>query len=161
MWLDVALGVVYVVVGFIARQRGAATATGVLVVSIMMVIAGAAEVINAFRSRLGPGLPVAAAGRPYIVAGFATFKILLAAAVHPHAQTVLVISGIMRIILAFSIREEHSGSGSRFPARFSPSRLHHLDALARVQPHVSVCFWLISSLQGGLDRRWPGTERRS
>ena len=48
-WI-LALGIIYVIVGFIALGSVVmATAASVLVVGIMMVIAGVAEVINAFQ----------------------------------------------------------------------------------------------------------------
>src|SRR5215475_2123986 len=108
-WI-VALGVVYLIVGFIALGSVAmATVASVLVVGVMMIIAGVAEVINAFQIKSwGKFLLWALLGVLYVVAGFVTFENPLFAAV---VLTLilgasLVASGIMRIILAFSMKRE-------------------------------------------------------
>jgi uncharacterized membrane protein HdeD (DUF308 family) len=107
-WI-VALGVVYVIAGFIALGSVAmATVASVLVVGIMMVIAGVAEVINAFQIKTwGKFLLWLLLGALYIVAGFVTFENpLLAAVVLTLVLGVsLIVSGIMRIILGFSMQE--------------------------------------------------------
>src|SRR3974390_2927426 len=106
-WI-VALGVVYVIAGFFALgSMMLATVASVFVVGIMMVIAGVAEVINAFQIQSwGKFLLWLLLGILYIVAGFVTFENpLLAAAVLTLVLGVaLLASGVMRIILAFSVK---------------------------------------------------------
>ena len=107
-WI-VALGVAYVVAGMIALgSMVTATAATVFVVGLMMVIAGVAELINAFQVKTrGRFLFWALLGALYIIAGFATLE----NPVHAAALLTLIlgisltISGIMRIILAFSVKE--------------------------------------------------------
>jgi len=107
-WI-VALGIVYAVVGFIALGSVvAATAASVFLVGIMMVIAGAAEVINAFQIKTWSRFLLwLLLGALYVFAGFVTFtNPLLAAAVLTLLLGVaLVVSGITRIIIAFSMIE--------------------------------------------------------
>jgi uncharacterized membrane protein HdeD (DUF308 family) len=81
-WI-VALGAVYVIAGFFALGSIAmATVASVLVVGIAMIVAGVAEVINAFQiTSWGKFLIWALLGFLYIVAGFATFENPLLAAV--------------------------------------------------------------------------------
>ena len=106
-WI-VALGVVYVIAGVIALGSVVfATVVSVFVVGIMMLIAGVAEVINAFQIKTwGKFLLWLLLGVLYIVAGFLTFdNPLLAAAVLTLLLGVaLIASGIMRIILGFNMR---------------------------------------------------------
>jgi uncharacterized membrane protein HdeD (DUF308 family) len=108
-WI-VALGVIYVIAGFIALGSVfAATVVSVFVVGIMMLIAGVAEVINAFQVKTWGGfLFWLLLGALYIVAGFATFEnpLLAAALLTLILGIALIASGIMRIILAFSMKEE-------------------------------------------------------
>jgi uncharacterized membrane protein HdeD (DUF308 family) len=108
-WI-VALGVVYVIAGFIALGSiVAATAASVLVVGIMMIVAGVAEIINAFQIKSwGKFLIWALLGVLYIVAGFVTFENPLLAAVLLTLMlgASLVVSGIVRIFLAFSMKRE-------------------------------------------------------
>ena len=108
-WI-VALGVVYLVAGFIALGSVAmATVASVLVVGVMMIVAGAAEVISAFQIKSwGKFLLWVLLGLLYIVAGFVTFENPLLAAVLLTLilGASLVASGIMRIILAFSMKRE-------------------------------------------------------
>jgi uncharacterized membrane protein HdeD (DUF308 family) len=105
-WI-VALGVIYVIVGIIALGSVvAATAASVFVVGIMMVIAGIVEVVNAFQVKTwGKFLFWAALGVLYIVAGFVAFEnpLLTAAVLTLLLGAALVASGIMRIILGFSM----------------------------------------------------------
>jgi uncharacterized membrane protein HdeD (DUF308 family) len=108
-WI-VALGVVYVIAGLIALSSVVwATVVSVFVVGIMMLIAGVAEVINAFQiqswSRFIFWLLL---GVLYIVAGFVTFEnpLLAAAVLTLILGAALVASGIMRIIVAFNVKEE-------------------------------------------------------
>jgi uncharacterized membrane protein HdeD (DUF308 family) len=107
-WI-VALGVVYLVTGFIALGSVLmATVASVFIVGIMMLIAGAAEVINAFQVKTwGKFLFWALLGVLYIVAGFATFEnpLLAAAILTLLLACALIASGIMRIILGFSMKQ--------------------------------------------------------
>jgi uncharacterized membrane protein HdeD (DUF308 family) len=107
-WI-VALGVVYVLAGLIALSSVVlATVASVFVVGIMMLIAGVAEVINAFQLKSwGKFLLWIVLGLLYIVAGFVTFEnpLLAAAVLTLMLGAALVVSGIMRIILAFSMKE--------------------------------------------------------
>ena len=106
-WI-VALGIVYIIAGFIALGSVVmATVASVLVVGIMMIVAGVAEVINAFQIKSwGKFLLWVLLGVLYIVAGFVTFDNPLFAAVLLTLilGASLVASGIMRIILAFSMK---------------------------------------------------------
>ena len=108
-WI-VALGVVYVVAGLIALSSVAtATAATVFVVGIMMFIAGVAEFINAFQVRTWRKLPfLILLGILYIVAGILTFEnpVLAAAVLTLMLGIALTASGILRIILAFSVKEK-------------------------------------------------------
>jgi uncharacterized membrane protein HdeD (DUF308 family) len=105
----VALGVVYVIAGLIALSSVVfATKITVFVVGIMMLISGFAELINAFQFKSwGKFVVWLLLGLLYIIAGFATFEnpLLVAAVLTLLLGCALVVSGIMRIILAFSMRE--------------------------------------------------------
>jgi uncharacterized membrane protein HdeD (DUF308 family) len=105
-WI-VALGVVYVVAGFIALGSVMiATVASVLVVGVMMIIAGVVELINAFQIKTwGKFLFWALLGVLYIVAGFVTFENPLLAAVLLTLilGASLVASGVVRLFLAFSM----------------------------------------------------------
>jgi len=107
-WI-VALGVVYVVAGLVALSSVVlATVVSVFVVGIMMLIAGGAEVVNAFQFKSwGMFLLWIALGVLYIVAGILTFQnpLLAAAVLTLLLGAALVASGIMRIILAFGMKE--------------------------------------------------------
>jgi uncharacterized membrane protein HdeD (DUF308 family) len=107
-WI-VALGMIYVVAGLIALASIVeATVVSVFIVGIMMLIAGVAEVINAFQVKSwGKFLFWVVLGALYIVAGFVTFEnpLLAAAILTLILGFALVASGIMRIILAFSVKE--------------------------------------------------------
>ena len=108
-WI-VALGVVYLIAGFIALGSVAmATVASVLIVGVMMIIAGVAEVISAFQIKSwGKFLLWVLLGLLYVVAGFVTFQNPLLAAVLLTLilGASLVVSGIMRIVLAFSMKRE-------------------------------------------------------
>jgi uncharacterized membrane protein HdeD (DUF308 family) len=108
-WI-VALGVVYVIAGFIALGSVVmATVASVLVVGVMMIIAGVAEVFGAFQVKSwGKFLLWVLLGALYIIAGFVTFEnpLLAAALLTLVLGASLVASGIMRIILAFSMKQE-------------------------------------------------------
>jgi uncharacterized membrane protein HdeD (DUF308 family) len=107
-WI-VALGAIHILAGLVALYSIAtATVASVLVVGIMMLIAGVAEVINAFQVKTwGKFLLWVLLGALYIVAGFVTFENPLLAAVLLTLMlgAALVASGVMRIILAFSMKE--------------------------------------------------------
>ena len=108
-WI-VALGVVYTIAGFIALGSVVmATVASVFVVGVMMIIAGVAELINAFQIKSwGKFLIWALLGVLYIVAGFATFENPLFAAVLLTLilGASLVASGVVRIFLAFNMKRE-------------------------------------------------------
>src|SRR5215831_9765404 len=107
-WI-VALGIVYVIAGVIAFSSVAlATVATVVVVGVMMLIAGVAEVINAFQVKSWGKFPLLILlGALYIIAGFITFEnpLLAAAVLTLMLGVALVVSGIMRIVLAFSMKE--------------------------------------------------------
>jgi uncharacterized membrane protein HdeD (DUF308 family) len=106
-WI-VALGVVYLIAGFIALGSVvAATVVTVFVVGIMMIVSGVAEVISAFQFKSwGKFILWVLLGVLYIFAGFVTFEnpLLAAALLTLILGATLVASGIMRIILAFSMK---------------------------------------------------------
>jgi uncharacterized membrane protein HdeD (DUF308 family) len=108
-WI-VALGVVYVLAGFIALGSVVmATVASVFVVGVMMIVAGVAEVFSAFQIKSwGKFLFWVLLGALYIIAGFVTFEnpLLAAALLTLILGASLVASGIMRIILAFSMKQE-------------------------------------------------------
>src|ERR1700745_3689396 len=108
-WI-VALGVVYLLAGFIALGSVVmATVASVLVVGVMMIIAGVAEVFSAFQIKSwGKFLFWVLLGVLYIIAGFVTFEnpLFAAALLTLILGASLVASGIMRIILAFSMKRE-------------------------------------------------------
>jgi uncharacterized membrane protein HdeD (DUF308 family) len=108
-WI-IALGAVYLIAGFIALGSVMmATVASVLIVGVMMIIAGVAEVINAFQIKTwGRFVLWALLGVLYIIAGFVTFENPLLAAVLLTLMlgASLVASGVMRIILAFSMKRE-------------------------------------------------------
>jgi len=106
-WI-IALGIIYVIAGLIALGSVVmATVVSVFVVGIMMLIAGVAEVINAFQVKSwGKFLFWLLLGVLYIVSGFVTFEnpLLAAALLTLLLGVALVASGVMRIILAFSMK---------------------------------------------------------
>ena len=108
-WI-IALGVVYVIAGFIALGSVVmATVASVFVVGVMMIIAGVAEVFNAFQIKSwGKFLVWALLGVLYIVAGFFAFEnpLLAAAVLTLVLGASLVASGLVRIFLAFSMKRE-------------------------------------------------------
>jgi uncharacterized membrane protein HdeD (DUF308 family) len=108
-WI-IALGVVYVIAGFIALGSIVmATVASVFVVGVMMIIAGVAEVFNAFQIKSwGKFLVWALLGVLYIVAGFITFEnpIFAAAILTLLLGASLVASGLVRLFLAFSMKRE-------------------------------------------------------
>ena len=106
-WI-VALGVVYAIAGFIALGSVLmATVATVYVVGIMMVVSGIAEVVNSTQMKTwGKFLLWALLGFLYIIAGFVTFEnpLLAAALLTLMLGCALTISGVMRIILGFSMK---------------------------------------------------------
>jgi uncharacterized membrane protein HdeD (DUF308 family) len=108
-WI-VALGVVYIIAGFVALGSVVlATVASVFVVGVMMIVAGVAEVIGAFQLKSwGKFLIWALLGVLYIVAGFLTFENPLFAAVllTLFLGASLVASGAVRLFLAFSMQRE-------------------------------------------------------
>ncbi|WP_454689887.1 HdeD family acid-resistance protein [Achromobacter aloeverae] len=106
-WI-VGLGVIFLVTGFIALGSVVmATVASVYMVGIMMLISGVAEVIHAFQIKSwSKCLLWALLGVLYIVAGFVTFQNpLLAATLFTLVLgAVLVVSGIMRIVLAVNMQ---------------------------------------------------------
>ena len=108
-WI-IALGVIYLIAGFIALGSVMmATVASVLIVGVMMIIAGVAEVFSAFQIKSwGKFLLWALLGVLYIFAGFVTFENPLLAAVLLTLilGASLVASGIMRIFLGFSMKRE-------------------------------------------------------
>ncbi len=107
-WI-IALGVVYVIAGFIALGSVVfATVVSVFVVGIMMLIAGVAEVINSFQIKTwGSFLLWLLLGVLYIIAGLITFEhpLLAAIVLTLVLGCALIASGIMRIVLAFNMKE--------------------------------------------------------
>jgi len=108
-WI-VALGVVYVIAGLIALGSVVfATVVTVFVVGVMMLLSGVAEVISAFQIKTwGKFLLWVLLGLLYIVAGFLTFEnpLLAAAVLTLLLGFALIASGVMRVILAFSMKQE-------------------------------------------------------
>jgi uncharacterized membrane protein HdeD (DUF308 family) len=108
-WI-IALGVVYVLAGLVALSSVVfATVVTVFVVGIMMLIAGVAEVINSFQIKSwGKFLLWLVLGVLYILAGFVTFEnpLLAAAILTLMLGFALIVSGIMRLILAFNMKQE-------------------------------------------------------
>lgn len=107
-WI-IALGVIYLIAGVLALSSVVfATRVTVFVVGIMMLISGVAEVINAFQFKSwGKFLVWLLLGVLYILAGLVTFEnpLLAAAVLTLLLGIALVVSGVMRIVLAFSMRE--------------------------------------------------------
>ncbi|MEZ2141125.1 HdeD family acid-resistance protein [Bradyrhizobium sp. DN5] len=108
-WI-VALGVIYLVAGFVALGSVVmATVASVIVVGAMMIVAGAAEIIGAFQMKSwGKFLIWALLGVLYVIAGFLTFENPLFAAVllTLFLGASLVASGVVRLFLAFSMKRE-------------------------------------------------------
>jgi uncharacterized membrane protein HdeD (DUF308 family) len=106
-WI-VALGIVYVLAGAVALSSVAfATVVSVFMVGVMMLVAGVVEVIHAFQLKSwGKFLLWLALGLLYIAAGILTFEnpLLTAAFLTLLLGASLVVSGIMRVFLAFSMK---------------------------------------------------------
>jgi uncharacterized membrane protein HdeD (DUF308 family) len=108
-WI-VALGIIYLLAGFVALGSVVlATVASVLIVGVMMIVAGVAEVFSAFQIKSwGKFLLWVLLGLLYIIAGFVTFEnpLLAAALLTLILGASLLASGVMRIILAFSMKQE-------------------------------------------------------
>ena len=108
-WI-LALGIVYVIAGFVALGSVMmATVASVFIVGVMMIVAGVAEIINAFQCKgWGRFLVWVLLGALYIIAGFVTFEnpLFAAAILTLLLGASLVASGIVRIFLAFSMKRE-------------------------------------------------------
>ncbi|PWT90034.1 MAG: hypothetical protein C5B56_06120 [Proteobacteria bacterium] len=108
-WI-VALGVVYLIAGFIALgSMVMATVASVIVVGAMMIVAGVTEIIGAFQMKSwGKFLIWALLGVLYVIAGFLTFENPLFAAVllTLFLGVSLIASGAVRLFLAFSMKRE-------------------------------------------------------
>lgn len=108
-WI-VALGVVFVIAGFIALgSMFLATVASVLIVGLMMIISGIAEVYNSFQIKSwGKFLFWALLGVLYIIAGLLTFEnpLLAAAVLTLLLGAFLLATGAMRIFLAFNMQRE-------------------------------------------------------
>jgi uncharacterized membrane protein HdeD (DUF308 family) len=165
-WI-VALGIIYVIAGLIALGSVVmATAASVLVVGIMMVIAGVAEMFSAFQIKSwGKFFLWLILGALYILAGFATFAnpILAAAVLTLFLGMALIASGIMRIVLAFNMREGTSWMwvalsgaitlllGAIIVARWPTASLYVLGLFLGVDLLMAGIGWLAIGL--GLRRR--------
>ncbi|WGR91546.1 HdeD family acid-resistance protein [Bradyrhizobium sp. ISRA443] len=105
-WI-VALGVIYLIAGMLAfGSVFFATVVSVLFVGAMMIVSGVAEIINAFQVKSwGKFLFWVLLGALYVVAGFITFEnpLLAAATLTLFLGVALVVSGIVRIFLAFGM----------------------------------------------------------
>ena len=110
-WI-IALGLAYMVTGFIALGSIlAATVASVFLVGVMMIVAGIAQIINAFQLKgWGRSLVCALLGALYIVAGFATFEnpLLAASLFTLILGASLVASGLVRLFVASSVKHESS-----------------------------------------------------
>ncbi|MDF0517109.1 HdeD family acid-resistance protein [Bradyrhizobium yuanmingense] len=108
-WI-VALGVVYLIAGFVALgSMVMATVASVIVVGAMMIVAGVMEIVGAFQLKSwGRFLIWALLGALYVVAGFLTFANPLLAAVllTLFLGASLIVSGAVRLFLAFSMKRE-------------------------------------------------------
>lgn len=106
-WI-VALGVVYLIAGFIALGSVViATVASVFVVGIMMLIAGVAELFNAFHMKTWGRFALwLFLGGLYVIAGFVTLQnpLFAAAVLTLTLGVALIASGIVRVIFAFSMR---------------------------------------------------------
>jgi uncharacterized membrane protein HdeD (DUF308 family) len=106
-WI-VALGVVYLLAGIVALSSVAlATAVSVFIVGIAMLVAGVAEVLNAFQMKSwNKFLLWALLGGLYIAAGILAFEdpLLTAKALTLLLSLSLLASGITKILLVFSMK---------------------------------------------------------
>jgi uncharacterized membrane protein HdeD (DUF308 family) len=110
-WI-IALGVVYLFAGLVALSSVAfVTVVSVFLVGIMMMVAGVAEVINAFQVKSwGKFVLWLLLGGLYIVAGILTFEnpLLTAAFLTLMLGASLIASGLTKIFLAFQMKSGSS-----------------------------------------------------
>lgn len=110
-WI-VALGVIYLVAGMIALGSVlTATVVSVYLVGFMMMFAGVSEVIGAFLFKSwGRFLLWMLIGVLYIVGGIATIQnpLLAAALLTLMLGAALVASGLIKIVMAFAVKQEQS-----------------------------------------------------
>jgi uncharacterized membrane protein HdeD (DUF308 family) len=108
-WI-VALGLIYLIAGSVALGSVVlATVASVFLVGIMMIVAGIAEIINAFQLKgWSKFLIWILLGALYVFAGFATFEnpLLAAAVLTLILGMAMIASGLVRIFLAFSMKRE-------------------------------------------------------
>ena len=165
-WI-VALGVVYLIAGFVALGSVAmATVASVIVVGAMMIVAGVAEVIGAFQLKSwGKFLIWALLGVLYVIAGFVTFQNPLLAAVllTLFLGASLIASGDIRLFLAFNMKRETpwvwvavSGAitlllGLLIVARWPVNRVYILGLFLGIDLIMAGAGWI--SLGLGLKRR--------
>ncbi|RTE87977.1 HdeD family acid-resistance protein [Bradyrhizobium sp. LVM 105] len=169
-----ALGVVYLITGFVALGSVAlATVASVVLVGVMMIAAGVAEVINAIQVKTwGKFLLWALLGALYIVAGLVTFDnpTLAAVLLTLALGASLVAASIMRLILAFSMKRATPRSwlaisgvitlliGSLILARWPINSVYILGLFLGVDLVVAGASWIGVSF--GL-RRSPIVKARS
>lgn len=169
-----ALGVVYLITGFVALGSVVlATVASVLLVGVMMIIAGVAEMINAFQVKTwGKFLLCALMGALYVVAGLVTFDNPALAAVlfTLTLGALLIVAGIMRLILAFSMKRAMPGFwlaisgvitllvGSLIVARWPINSVYILGLFLGVDLIVAGTSWI--GISFGL-RRSPVVNARS
>jgi uncharacterized membrane protein HdeD (DUF308 family) len=107
-WI-VALGIIFMIAGVIALGSVvAATASAVLIVGIMMIMAGVAEIVAAFNVKdWGKFALWMLLGLLYVAAGVICIVDPLAAAVILTLMVgaALVVGGILRMVLAWNMRE--------------------------------------------------------
>lgn len=108
-WI-VALGLVYLIAGFVALgSMVMATVASVIVVGAMMIVAGITEIIGAFQMKSwGKFLVWALLGMLYVIAGFLTFDnpVFAAVLLTLFLGASLLASGAVRLFLAFSMKRE-------------------------------------------------------
>jgi len=106
-WI-VALGIVYVIAGAVALSSVImATVVSVLLVGIMQIVAGIAEVISALQVKSwGKFVLWLLLGALYVVAGIMTFEnpLLAAKLLTLLLGASLIASGIVKIVLAFNMK---------------------------------------------------------
>lgn len=110
-WI-VALGVVYIIVGMMALGSVVtATVVSVYFVGLMMIIAGVGEIINAFQLKNWSRVLLwALVGLLYVVAGFIALSnpLLTAVMLTLILGLTLAASGIIKLILAISVKQDRS-----------------------------------------------------
>lgn len=108
-WI-VALGVVYAIAGVVALGSVVmATVVSVLIVGFMMILSGVFEIINSFQFKSwGKFILWLLLGVLYIASGVICYlnPLLAAAALTLMLGVTLVVSGILRIVLAFNMKSE-------------------------------------------------------